>query len=133
MLTPANLAIYQGDDWAAAVNVLNADGTPADLTGYTAQAQIRSGPADQSWAVAAEISCVVEDVLGLISLSLTHDQTSLLTDQPYVWDMQITSPDNEITTLLNGQVAVALEVTRELPPAVVVVMAVRDPYRGLFI
>ena len=34
MPSKANLAIYQGDDYAAAVTVLNGSDAPPDLTGY---------------------------------------------------------------------------------------------------
>lgn len=131
-MRPADLAIYQGDDWAATVTVTNADGTPADLTGYTAQSQIRTGPADQTYLVAAELLCDVV-LPNLISLSLTHDQTTLLTEPTYQWDLQITSSAGEITTILRGDVNVAPEVTREAPTEVIVIAEVRDPYRGLFL
>ena len=111
----APLAIYQGDDWAAMVTVTNPDFTAADLTGYTAQAQIRTGPADQNPYVAAEMLTAVVTP-NLISLSLTHAQTVLLDDAiNYFWDLQITSGTNppEITTLLTGAVTVTAEVTRE--------------------
>lgn len=107
-----NLAIYQGDDWAAMVSVLNSDGSIPDLTGYTAQAQIRQGPADQSWVIQAELLCVVVP-LNQISLSLTSAQTTLLTEPQYQWDLQLTAPDGLITTIMAGQVQVAAEVTRE--------------------
>lgn len=108
-----DLCIYQGDDWAGQVTVLNAaDGTPADLTGYTAQAQIRKAPADQAWWVAAEITCTVNPP-NFISLQLTNQQTTLLTAIYYQWDLQIVSPAGLISTIMGGDVNVTLQVTRE--------------------
>jgi hypothetical protein len=110
-----DLGIYQGDDWAAMVTVKNADGTDADLTGYTAQSQIRTGPADQVWEISAEITCAVVPP-NQISLSLTSAQTGQLEQPNYCWDLQITSPANIITTILAGNVTVQPEVTRFWTP-----------------
>jgi|SRR6516225_6809995 hypothetical protein len=110
-----DLSIYQGDDYAAMINVYQSDNvTPANLTGFTAQAQIRPGPADQA-PVAAEFTTAIV-LPNQISISLTHTQTTSLTAFGYEWDLQITSSAGAITTLLAGAVAVTQEVTRE--PAV---------------
>lgn len=106
----ADLTLYQGDDWAATVNVLNLDMSPADLTGYTAQAQIRRSVADQDPVVAAELQATVE-LPNLVLLFLSHAQTTLLAGQ-YQWDLQLTSPQADIVTILAGGVNVTQEVTR---------------------
>lgn len=52
----ADLTIYQGDDMAWTVLVTLEDGiTPADITDYTALAQIRRSVADQDPVVVATI------------------------------------------------------------------------------
>jgi hypothetical protein len=114
-MAKSDLAIYQGDDWAATVAVNNCDGTTADLTGYTAQAQIRTGIADQTAAVAAQLLCAVAPP-NEISISLTSAQTTLLTQPVYRWDLQITSPTGIITTILAGAVNMQFEVTRMAAP-----------------
>jgi hypothetical protein len=111
MAKQQNLCVFQGDDWAAMVAVSNADRTPADLTGYTAKAQMREGIADQSWDVAAEFTCAVV-VPNLISISLTSDQTTPLEQSTYLWDLQVVSPQGIVTTLLGGSVQMIFEVTR---------------------
>jgi hypothetical protein len=113
MILTADLAIYQGDDWAALVTVYQADGvTAANLAGYSAQAQIRSGPADQQTVVAAEILCTIV-LPNQISLSLTHQQTAQLGEQWYQWDLQLVSAAGVISTILAGQVDLSYETTRE--------------------
>ena len=106
----ANLEIYQGTDWSATVTVLNADGTPADITGCTAKAQIRRDVADQARRVEVEITTAVASPV--VNLSIPHAQTQALSCGSYVWDLDLTSPADLITTVLAGVVVVTREVTR---------------------
>ena len=110
----ADLTIYQGDDMAWIVTVTLEDGTtPADITGYTALAQIRHSVADSDPVVVTSFACIVASPE--VSMSLTHDQTGLLCGR-YVWDLQLTSPADIVTTILGGNVKVTAEVTREVAP-----------------
>jgi len=108
-MTRQSLTIYQGDDFGAIVTVNNEDGTPADISTYTAQAQIRRGAADVDPVVAAQFTATVESPV--INLTLTHDQTLLLTGT-YVWDLQLVSAGGVITTIMTGPVRTSAEVTR---------------------
>src|SRR5262245_51067592 len=106
----AHLYVYQGDDYAATVTVSNGDGTPADLSGYTAKAQIRRDVADVQPQVAAELSCTIDSPN--IYLALTHDQTAALSGT-LKWDLQLTeTASGVITTILAGSVPDTQEVTR---------------------
>jgi hypothetical protein len=116
MPTAADLSIYEGDDWAGTVTVNQSDGTPANLTGYTAQSQIRTGPADQQPTVAAEIQATVQ-LPNQVLLYLSHAQTTSLSGPIFYWDCQITSSTGQITTILAGKVKVTQEITRELSSA----------------
>jgi len=110
MATKANLALYQGDDYSAVVTVTNgASGVP-DLTGYTAQAQIRTAYADQQPAIACEMA--TEITANTITLAIPHADTVTLAGS-YLWDLQIVDTAGVITTLLAGAVTVTPEVTRE--------------------
>jgi hypothetical protein len=107
----ANLDIYQGDDYAAVVTVFNGTNL-ADLTGYTAKAQIRSGPADRNSQIIAELGTSVDVTNSAIHLSLASAATTLLTGLFY-WDLQVISPGGMITTILAGAAIITLEITRE--------------------
>lgn len=108
----ANLSIYQGDDYAADVTVFEADNTtPADLTGYTAQAQIRTQAGDSCANPAATFAVTIV-LPNTITIQLSHDQTKALTRSGYVWDLQAINADGWITTLLAGSVQVTREVTK---------------------
>lgn len=104
-----NLQVFQGDDFAAIVLVTNADGTPANITGYTALAQIRRAVADVDPVVVATFTATVASPN--VNLSLSNAQTRPLTGR-YVWDLQLTSPAGVITTVVAGRVVVTAEVSR---------------------
>jgi hypothetical protein len=103
----ANLVVYQGDDYAAVVTVSGV----SDLTGYTAQAQIRLGPADTNPQVVVEIetALVLPSTINLVIPNAITGQLSGM----YAWDLQVTDPNGIISTLLAGNVTVTPEVTRE--------------------
>ncbi|HEU0180357.1 MAG TPA: hypothetical protein VFV58_39475 [Blastocatellia bacterium] len=105
-----DLIIYQGDDWGATVTVTS-NGVPPDqvIAGYTAKAQIRQDVADNDPDVDIEIVTAVASPA--ISLTIPASQTVNLCGD-YVWDLQITSPAGQVTTILAGNVRVTSEVTR---------------------
>lgn len=107
MPTKADLAIYQGDDYAAVVTV---DGL-TDLAGFTAQAQIRVGPADTNPQIVVEIDTALA-LPNTINLVIPNEVTLRLSGT-YMWDLQVTDPGGVISTLLAGIVTVTPEVTRE--------------------
>ncbi len=110
----ADLEVYQGDDFLATVTVLDNAGKPADITGYTAQAQIRRDVADNDPDVAVEITTVVNSPY--ITLSILHGVTETMSGV-YVWDLQIINTDGATETILTGQVKVTQEVTRAVTTA----------------
>jgi hypothetical protein len=110
MTSSASLSIYQGDDYAAIVRVTDADTLqPADLTGYIAEAQIRTDVADKAPTIVDTFDVVVDG--SDVYLRLSHDQTASLAGS-YKWDLQMTDSDGVIQTVLFGKVVVQQEVTR---------------------
>ena len=110
MANRADLVIYQGDDYAGVV-LVEADGFLPEnvIAGYTARAQIREDIADAAGAVVVEL--VTSVASPLISLSIPRSQTAALCGD-YLWDLEVISPDDQLTTLLYGDVHVKSEVTR---------------------
>lgn len=107
----SSFPVYQGDDFAAVVDVFDADNAPADLTGYVVLAQMRRGPADENPAVELSFTTAINGAT--ITLSLTHDQTRAMSGR-YFWDLELTNADGFVTTVLAGQVTVLLEVSRPM-------------------
>src|SRR5262245_2750693 len=109
MPSQADLLLFQSDDYSGTVTVYASDGTPANITGYTALAQIRRAVADQEPVVAVTIGTTITSPN--VALAIPGAQTKTLSGQ-YVWDLQLTSPTNIVTTVVKGKVKVELEVSR---------------------
>lgn len=102
-----DLKIYQGDAFRFAVTI--SDGAaPRNLTGHTAQAQIRK---DVSAVVSIAFACTIEAAEGRVEFYLTGAQTRAL-PRTAIWDFQLTDTDGDTQTYLRGQVSVSREVTR---------------------
>jgi hypothetical protein len=115
----ADLVFTQGDDYSAQVTV-NGGQPPDVVNGYTAQAEIRQGPADQYSEVLIEIECDV--VSPYINLIIPNSETLQLCGGSYVWDLKVMSASGAVSTILSGNVTVLAAVTapfvQHLPAAV---------------
>lgn len=84
---------------------------PFDLTGYTAQAQVRVQPSED---VILDLEPeVTDDVNGEITLStFTDEETSVYIAGVYSWDLILTSVTNEVTgRYLAGQFYIVDKIT----------------------
>lgn len=107
-----NPRFVQGDTWEFSVNVQDANETAFDLTGYTAQSQLREHASSVSAAIT--LTCEIETPTnGIIKVTGDKDSTSAVTAGKYAWDLQITYVSGEIYTILAGTFTVLAEVTRE--------------------
>jgi len=111
MVTNADINVYQGDDWAGVVTVLDANDSPANLTGYTPAAQVRLNPGTP--VLVEMLAAVAADpTTGVINLAMTSSDTAPLSCN-YLWDMQVTDNAGVVTTLISGRVLVTQDITRE--------------------
>ena len=101
--------VEQGADYALAITVNNAVGTPYSLVGASAAAQIR---ATVDAVPKIEFTCAVNETTSVITISLTAVQTSAITYATGVWDCELTELGGEVTRLLMGDVDISPEVTR---------------------
>lgn len=112
----ADLVVYQGDTFARRVAFQFADGSPLDLTGQTATAQIRRTAAAAE--VLLDLTCEITDALGgEVTIRATAEETGGLApgDSAGVWDLQLTGEEG-VRTYLRGKVQVGAQVTREAVP-----------------
>jgi hypothetical protein len=89
--------------------------TPVNLTGYSADMQIRqtiSSPTILYEASTAGGEIVLGGVLGTITLTIPAVDTAAFAFTKGVYDLQLTSGGDIVTRLLQGAVTVSPEVTR---------------------
>lgn len=109
MATKANITIDQGTTFSTTLNLTDENGDILDLSGYSANSQIRKWYTSSN-AVTFTTSINVSS--GTIELSLNANQTSSLTAGRYVYDVEIKDSSNTISRIVEGIVTVTPEVTR---------------------
>ena len=110
MATKANLVIDQGTTYSATLNLTDENGDPLNLSGFTANSQIRKWYTSSN-SVAFTTSINVSS--GEITLFLTSNQTSNLASGRYVYDVEITETStNAISRIVEGIVTVTPSCTR---------------------
>lgn len=109
MATKANLVIDQGSTFSTDLNLTDVNGDAIPLSGYSANSQIRKWYTSSS--PAATFTTSVNSDVGIITLSLTSEQTANLVAGRYVYDVEI---NNGVTTsrITEGIVTVTPQVTR---------------------
>jgi hypothetical protein len=110
-LMPQNLTLdlYRGDSrhWRFHLYT-NVDETiPYDLTGVTAKAEIRL---KSGTPVLASMPCVVT-LPNIIDMDLTAEVSETLTMATAQWDLQLTWPAGQVTTILAGAVRMTADIT----------------------
>ena len=112
MAAIANLTIDQGATFSSDVTVKDANGNAFNLTGYTASAKMAKG--FQSTKTRTSITCTIQAPAtnGLVTLSLTADQTTALDDGRYVYDLEILQTSSStVTRVIEGIITVRPQVS----------------------
>lgn len=110
-----NTIIDQGADWYINFTYENPDGTPIILTGYTAELQVRTSPMAKTAVLTlstANGGIVITPNQGLIECHATNAQTEVIPYGKYSYDIEITSPLNVVTRLVQGTIQLSPETTR---------------------
>ena len=88
---------------------------PVNLTGYTAELQIRSLPSSPDAVLTLNTSnggITITALTGNLQVHATANQTRNIDEGTYYYDIEITSVSGIVTRLAQGQVVVSPEVTR---------------------
>lgn len=109
MASKANITIDQGTTFSTDLTLTDEYGDNLDLTGYSANSQMRKWYTSST--VAATFTTAVNVNTAAVTLSLTPTQTGNITAGRYVYDVEIT---NGTTTsrIVEGIVTVTPQVTR---------------------
>ena len=104
------LSIEQGTTFSTTINVNENDGSPKDLTTYSARSQMRKSYYSSS---AKDFTMVKTDSAGgEITMSMTAANTSNLTPGRWVYDVEIEDSGGVVTRIFEGIVVVMPGVTR---------------------
>lgn len=115
MAVAYNITIDQGADFFLNVTYDNPDGTPVNITGYTAEMQVRTNPNSPTAVLTLTngSGITITGSSGLVAIHATATQTRAIDEGPYVYDLEITAPTGGVVTrLIQGQALVSAEVTR---------------------
>ena len=109
MATRVNIILDQGTDFSTTVNLSDSSGINLNLTGYSANSQMRKTfSSSNSTAFTTSLS-VANSTL---TLSMNNETTAALSPGRYVYDVELKSSSNVISRILEGLVTVTPEVTK---------------------
>jgi len=108
----ANILIDQGTDYSTTLTVTGDNGTPTNLTDYTAAGQIRKHYSSTTAIADFVISFSTDRSDGLISATLPRATTEDMPAGRYVYDIEITSSGDKRTRLVEGIATVTPQVTK---------------------
>jgi hypothetical protein len=109
------LEIVQGSTFKHIVELRDANGALKDLTGYSAEMQIR--PRADSPVLILEMSSTngrleLGGEFGTITMKLNALETAVLSFDVAVFDLEITAPDDTVTRILGGNVILIPNITK---------------------
>ena len=111
MAAVANLSIDQGATFTSDITVKDVEGTVFNLTGYTAVAKLAKGYSSTRTRTTMSTTFATDRTTGVLTISLTANQTAALDAERYVYDVEIVSPTSEVTRVLEGIITVRPEVS----------------------
>mgnify|MGYP003352637453 CR=1 FL=1 len=110
MATKANLVIDQGATFSTTINVEDTNGVAVNLSGYTANSQIRKSY--YSTTANSFTATVTGTANGEITISMTAANTANLNPGRYLYDLLITAPDATKTRVVEGIIVVSPSITK---------------------
>ena len=111
MAAVANLSIDQGATFTSDITVKDINGNVFDLTGYTANAKMAKGYSSTRTRTTMSTTFATDRTTGVLTISLTANQTATLDAERYVYDVEITSSAGSVTRVLEGIITVRPEVS----------------------
>jgi hypothetical protein len=111
MAAVANLSIDQGATFTSDITVKDINGNVFDLTGYTAVAKLARGYSSTRTRTTMSTTFATDRTTGVLTISLTANQTAALDAERYVYDVEITSGAGSVTRVLEGIITVRPEVS----------------------
>lgn len=116
MVSPGilNLTLPQGGTWEVSLTYKASNGTPVNLSGYTARMQVRSSYSSPTAVLSltdtAGITLGGAD--GTVQIAVSATTSATIEAAQYVYDLEVVSGGGTVTRLVQGTFTVTPEVTR---------------------
>ena len=107
--------VEQGATYQLDITWKQPDGTPVNLTGYTARMQIRKTVKSTDPLISLTTTngrITLGGAQGTVTLEIAAEDTADFTTFCGVYDLEVEASDGTVTRLLEGQVEISREVTR---------------------
>lgn len=108
MATKVNLVVDQGTTFTTSITFNDENGNTINFSTYSGSAQMRKHFTSSN-STSFSVSLTSN---GVVTLSLTANQTGNLVAGRYVYDLEVTDQSNQISRLIEGIVTVTPNVTR---------------------
>lgn len=106
-MTVANFTVPQGTSWGVQIPVVNPDGSPATLTGWTATSQIRAAATSTTILYTFTPSIVGS----VVTIQATAAETALWTWDTAAYDVKLTN-GSQAARIIEGILTMDPAVTR---------------------
>jgi len=101
MGTKVDLVIDQGSTFTTTINLLDNNGDPLNLTGYTGISHIK-----KTYTSTTNTAFTVAIANGSVTLSLSAAQTANIVQGRYVYDVKLTDSSNNVSRIAEGIVTI---------------------------
>jgi hypothetical protein len=109
MAIKTNLIVDQGANFVYKIYLIDQEGLPFSISGYTGNAQIRKSYTSSGFST---MNVAITGNTGLITLTMNASTTANLNFTRYVYDVELISNTNITSRIVEGFVTVNLGVTR---------------------
>lgn len=108
-----NITANQGETFNFSFTI-STDGTPWDLTGYTARMQVRTTveATDKLLDLTSSSGITLGGAAGTVAILVSATNMAALIAGRHVYDFEVVSGSGTVTRILEGKFAVKAEVTR---------------------
>jgi hypothetical protein len=106
-----DISVEQGSSFNLTLTAKDSTGTPLNLSGYNARGGIKYGYGSTGYLLSLSPTINPSYVSGLINISLTSTQTSLLPVTKAVYDIEVYAANDYTFKAIRGYVDVVPEVT----------------------
>jgi len=108
-----NIKARQGSTFTLNFTI-STDGTPWNLTGYTAAMQVRTSTSssNKTLSLTSSSGITLGGAAGTVAVTASAATMAAIPAGSYVYDFELTYPDGTVVALLEGKFTISAEVTK---------------------